>query len=235
MNAIGPKYESGHDGDKTPSFDAELKAALHDVAVPDDLANRILARLKAAGPAQSSTGQMPVPPRHGRQLNRRALIAVGSLALLALIAVSTLYLRQAPRPVAREELGGEVTLWLSSLPAKSWRPVSTLPKATAIDQAVVGHARQWQALHGAQATGWSGSVTAIDLAPPTAPRAILFVVRSNARFAVPSTPTATVRLGLSSGFVGTAWQRPSGVLYVLVVEADRGQRLEDFLRQAVQA
>jgi hypothetical protein len=63
----------------------------------------------------------------------------------------------------------------------------------------------------------------------------LFVVKSKARFAVPSAPTATVRLGLSSGYVGTAWQRSSGVLFVLVVEADRGQRLEDFLRKPAQA
>ncbi len=234
MSANKSQFESGNDGDKPQSFDVALKAALHDVAVPGDLSDRLLARLEVEAASECSTGK-PVPLKAPRWRDRRTLIAIISLALVALIAVSALYLRQAPREVAREELSSEVTLWLSSLPAKSWRPVSTLPKAVAIDQAVVGQAQQWQALHGLKSSDWSGSVTAIDLAPPAAPRAILFVVRSNARFAVPSAPTASVRLGLSSGFVGTAWQRPSGVLFVLVVESDRGQRLEQLLRQPAQA
>jgi hypothetical protein len=168
-------------------------------------------------------------------MSRRVFVAAGSLALVSLIAVPVLYLRQSPRQIAREDLSGDVTTWLSLLPAKGWRPVSTLPKGIAIDQAVVAQPRQWQPLPHANSAGWSGTVTAIDLAPPTGPRAVLFVVRSNARFAVPSTPTAAVRLGLSSGFVATAWQRSSGVLFVLVVEADRGQRLDSFLRQPAQA
>ena len=155
-------------------------------------------------------------------MSRRMLMAAGLLALVALIAVSIDYVRQSPHEIAREDLSGDVTSWLSSLPAKSWRPVSTLPKGVAIDQAVVAQPRQWQTVHQANSSGWSGTVTAIDLGPAAGPRAVLFVVRSNARFGVPSTPTPTVRLGLSSGFVATAWQRSSGVLFVLVVETDRG-------------
>src|SRR5262245_22286902 len=246
MNANAPHFESESTGGGPPSFDAALKTALHDVDVPEGLASRLIARLEVEAASERSADQMPVPPgqstsdalvprRRVRLLRRRVLIAIGSLALVALIAVSIIYVGQSPREVAREELSGDVAGWLAALPAKNWRPMTTLTKGMEVDRVVVAQPRQWQIVSHAKSADWSGTVTAIDLAPPTSPRAVLFVVRSNARFAVPSTPTATVRLGLSSGFVGTAWQRSSGVLYVLVVETDRGQRLEDFLRKPAQA
>jgi hypothetical protein len=235
MNANAPHFESDNDGGRPPSFDAALKTALHDVPVPDDLADRLIARLEVEAAPKYSTGDTLAPRRRVRSLRRRVFIAAGSLALVALVAVSFIYVRQTPREIAREELSGDVAGWLVALPAKNWRPVPTLSKGIEVDRAVVAQPRQWQIVSHVKSSGWSGTVTAIDLAPPTSPRAVLFVVRSNARFAVPSTPTATVRLGLSSGFVGTAWQRSPGVLYVLVVETDRGQRLEDFLRKPAQA
>ena len=235
MNANAPHFESDNDGGRPPSFDAALKTALHDVDLPEGLAGRLIARLEAEAAPKCSAGDMPVPASRSRVLRRRVLIAAGSLALVALLAISVIYVRQAPGEVAREELSGDVASWLAALPAKNWGPMPTLSKGLEVDRAVAAQPRQWQILSQAKSSGWSGTVTAIDLAPPTAPRAVLFVVRSNARFAVPSTPTATVRLGLSSGFVGTAWQRSSGVLYVLIVETDRGQRLEDFLRKPAQA
>ncbi|MBW8884214.1 MAG: hypothetical protein JF612_05440 [Planctomycetia bacterium] len=245
MSVFPPNDCHDEAGGKLPqqSFDAALKAALHDVPVPVDLADRIIARLEAETPPEFSTGQMPVRPTgqtpaprgRGRFVSRRVLIAAGSLALVMLMALSFFYLRSAPHEIAREELSGDVTSWLAALPVKNWRPMTKLAKGMEVDRAVIAQPRQWQSLSAAHGSDWSGTVTAIDLAPPTAPRAVLFVVRSNARFAVPSTPTAAVRLGLSSGYVGTAWQRSSGVLFVLVVETDRGQRLEDFLRKPAQA
>lgn len=234
--ANGPHFESDHDGGRPRSFDAALKTALHDLPVPDDLADQLIARMEVeAAASKCSIGKMSVATRRARSLRRQVLIAVGSLAMVALVAVSVIYVHQSPRAIAREELSGDVAGWLAALPAKNWRAMPTLPKGVEIDRAVIAQPRQWQVLSHPKSSGWLGTVTAIDLAPSTSPRAVLFVVRSNARFAVPSTPTATVRLGLSSGFVGTVWQRSSGVLYLLVVETDRGQRLEDFLRKPAQA
>jgi len=221
------EFDDGAD-DRPRSFDAALKAALDDVPVPGDLAERLIARVEAEDVFRRS---MPVAPGRLRRVRRWALMGIGSLALVALVVVGA-FMWPRQREVAREDLGGEVASWMGSLAAKGWRPIAMLPRGVELDQAVLGRARQWQSID-AKSSNWS--VTAIDLGQPTAPRAILFVVKSNARFAVPSAPTATVRLGLSSGYVGTAWQRSSGVLFVLVVEADRGQRLEDFLRKPAQA
>jgi hypothetical protein len=91
--------------------------------------------------------------------------------------------------------------------------------------------RGWKRLASSNTSGWSTNVTAIDLAPPNSPRAILFVVKSSARFAVPAIPTTTARLTLSRGFSATAWQRQgSNLLYVLVVEAGHNQQLESYVR-----
>ena len=203
--------------------------------VPLDLADRLITRLESQTSPKTDPSQSPELFGRARSLRRRMLIAVGSLALVVLITASVIYLRHSPHQIGREELSTDVASWLTALPAKSWRPIPTLPKGVEVDRAVLAHPRQWQVIASASSSGWSGTVTVIDLGPPTAPRAVLFIVRSNVRFAVPSTPTGTVRLGLSSGFVGTAWQRSSGVLFVLVVETDRGQRLEDFLRKPAQA
>src|SRR5438445_1404484 len=91
--------------DKRPrreAFDVALKAALHDVPVPSDLADRLLARIGAAPVLQRSTGETPVPPgqstggtpvspRRIRFSRRRVLMGAGSLALVALIALSVVY------------------------------------------------------------------------------------------------------------------------------------------------
>ena len=240
MNSNAPHHEPDKEAaDGTPpgrsSFDRALAAALHDVPVPGDLADRLIARIETRAVFQRSTGDTPVPPKRAWLSRRRVLIAAGSLALLTLLALSIAYVRSTPREIAREDLSGDVTSWLSMLPAKDWRPIATLPKGIEVDSAVIAQPRRWQTFHCANSSGWLATVTAIDVAPPTAPRAILFVVRTNARFAVPSAPTASVRLGLSSGYVGTAWQTSPHLLYVLVVEADRRQRLEDFLRRPPQA
>jgi hypothetical protein len=70
----------------------------------------------------------------------------------------------------------------------------------------------------------------MELSLPNQPRAILFAVRSSARFDVPAFPSPAIRLPMSGVFQATAWQRSSSALvYVLVVE-QRGQRIEEFLR-----
>jgi hypothetical protein len=154
-----------------------------------------------------------------------------ALSLLVLLSVSTFAFRRS-RDVDQQELTGDVQYWLDYLPKHSWHPAMNLPKSIKIDPAVAATPRQWQII---PQRGW-GSVTAIDLTRPGKSRAILFVVDSPAKFAVPAAPSPTMRLSLSRGFTATAWQRgDSAPLFVLVVEEDRGQTLTDFLRKAHEA
>jgi hypothetical protein len=222
--------------EESPDFDTALRAALHNIAVPSDLPVRIIARLE-----QEAIVTLPVCQTaatvsgHGRLTRRQALVAAGSIAIAAVAGLSVIYWRSSPRSVPRDELSHSVNGWLTSLSPKDWAPISRLPRSIAIDPAVIPVARQWQTFHSANTSGWSATVTALDLSPPNSPRAVLFVIHSRARFDVPSSPSANISLQLSGGFTGTAWQRSSGVKYVLVIESAPGRHLEDFLRSAAQA
>src|SRR5262245_16523930 len=102
MNANAPHFESDNGGGKLSSFDAALKIALHDVDVPDGLAERMIGRIEMEEASECSRGKMPVARGRVRLLSRRVLIAVGSLALVALVAISVIYVRQSPRQIVRE-------------------------------------------------------------------------------------------------------------------------------------
>jgi hypothetical protein len=228
---------------RTNAFDRAVTEALHDAPVPAGLADRLMVAVQAEAvpkvglverfPSDESVGAGR--PRFGR---RRWWAASGAVALAALLAAVALPLMR-PRPeVVQDELGLDVAGWLSNLPANKWQSVATvaLPKESELDPAVNGKALRWQSFPTRGNRGWSGTVTAIELRSADQPRAILFVVRSSARFGVSATPSAARPLMLSRGYAATAWQRQHrGMLFVLVVEEDRGQQLEDFLRKRTQA
>jgi hypothetical protein len=223
---------------RSERFDGAIHAALHDLPVPAHLAERLLAAARADQPIPAVT----LPTKSARQLRitrRKALFAAGSLAAIALIALSTYQWLKPRRLIPQGELAAAVTDWLATLPPKGWSALSgtaKLPGGTDIDPAVIGQPRQWQRLASSSVRGWSAKITAIDLASADQPRAILFIVKSSARFAVPATPTTTTRLSLSRGFSAAAWQRHgSNLLYILVVEEKRNQRLEHFLQGRPQA
>src|SRR5205814_2194533 len=102
------------------SFDRALAAALHDVHVPDSLADRLIARIEAEPVLLRSTRDTPVPPKQAWLGRRRVLMGAISLALVTLLALSIAYVRSTPREIARQDLSGDVTSWLSMLPAKEW-------------------------------------------------------------------------------------------------------------------
>jgi hypothetical protein len=228
---------------RSQAFDRLVSNSLHDVPTPAGLADRLLAAMQVdAAPAvelaecsgsnqRAGAGRRPVSHRHW-------WLACGAAALAALVVALAAPFVRLEREVAQEELSGDVAGWLSNMPANKWLPATTaaLPKGVELDSSVNGKALRWQSFQARGNNGWIGDVTAIDLRPAGQPRAMLFVVRSSARFDVPSTPAAARRLALSRGFAATAWQRQEGgVLLVLVVEEDRGQRLEDFLRKRTEA
>jgi hypothetical protein len=228
---------------RSNAFDRKICEALHDAPVPVGLADRLIASMQAeAAPAVALSERSLSNERNGagrRRFSRRQWWLAGGAAALAasIVAMAAPFVRPE-REVVQEELSGDVAGWMSNMAANKWQSAATvaLPKGVELDSAVNGKALQWQSFQVRGNKGWTGTVTAIDLRQAGQPRAILFVVRSSARFDVPSTPTAAKRLALSRGFKATAWQRRErGVLLVLVVEEDRGQLLEDFLRKPTQA
>ncbi len=225
---------------RSQALDRAVSEALHDVPVPSGLADRLMAAMQteatpAVALAERRGSNEPDRDIRRRFSRRQWWLTGGVIALATLLVAIALPFVRLEREVVQEELGLDVAGWLSNLsqPTSKWKPVATvaLPQGMELDPAVNGKALRWQSFPVRGSGGWTGTVTAIDLRPAGQPRAMLFVVRSSARFAVPSR-----RMALSGGFAATAWQRKNlGLLFVLVVEEDRGQRLEDFLRKAAQA
>jgi hypothetical protein len=218
---------------RSQQFDASARAALNDLPVPTGLAERLIAAIESNSPAAelslppSAADIANASPRGFAITRRRLLVAGGSLALASLIAVSAYRTwRASHRLVGQDELADTASRWVRSPATNAW--TSARPAGIALDSAVAVSPRQWRLLSRSELPEWSASVTAVDLASPRS-KAILFVVRSPARFAVPSAPTTTSLLPFTGGFKAIAWQRHGAPLYILVVEEKGGQRLENFV------
>jgi hypothetical protein len=216
---------------RSQHFDRATRAALHDVPVPSGLVERLLT---AVGPQVDlparNDDSSPALKQRSRVVSRRFIAVAGSLALVTLFAISAYqFWPRSGRLVTKDELSSAVAGWLvqTARQPQAWNDGQ--PKDVALDGTVSGRAQRWQQFQMASENGWSARVTAIDVAPPGKPRAILFVVQSSARFQVPPTPAS--RLSLSGGLKAVAWQPTStGVLYVLAVDEDAGQTLDSYLR-----
>jgi hypothetical protein len=233
---------------RSQQFDKAVAAAMHDVPIPAGLLDRLLDAAKAADTVERALAQdppsspiaiSPVQPAP-RLTRRRWLIAGGSLALVALIGLTIFSLSpRQPHIVAQAELSQSVDDWLGVVlgtrNATSWNAVnkSPVPPNYAVPTYVLGMPNRWTGFR-ASGNGWSGRGVAIDLARPTAPRAILFVIASPAHFQVAASPVTW--LTLTGKTKAVAWQNlSSNLLYILVVDEDRGQRLEQYLKRLPQA
>jgi len=224
---------------RSQQLDAQLRSAIRDVPVPAGLAERLL---QAAQHPDEPEANVCLPANPERRqwfvrrpnLTRRHWILAGcSTALVGLIAFVSSQLLEPLRTVTQEEIASETLVARAHLSATAWQPIAKLPRNIRIDPAVIGTPHHWQIVRAANSAAWSAGITAIDLTPQGAGRAkaFLFVVSSSAKFSVPTRPAAVARLSLSGGYTATAWQRlGSNLLFVLVVEEDRNQHLEDYLR-----
>jgi hypothetical protein len=216
---------------RSQHFDSAIAAGMQDVPVPPNLLNRLLASVGPQVELPAAKVDLSTALRRRSPVVSRRFIAVaGSLALVMLLAISAYQFRpRSGRLVTQDELSSAVAGWLvqTARQPQAWNDGQ--PKDLALDGTVSDRAHRWQQFQIASENGWSARVTAIDLAPPEKPRAILFVVQSSARFQVPPTPAS--RLSLSGGLKAVAWQPTStGVLYVLAVDEDAGQTLDSYLR-----
>jgi hypothetical protein len=226
---------------RAQAWDRTLVSALADVPVPPGLADRLLAAAADASPsepprADALEAAAKSTKRRRLRVSRWQLLAGTSLALTLALCVAIYQSVQPAKIVTQQELSGAVESWLSQVQPAAWTPLQrgNYPRGIAPDTAVPAMPQGSQQIRFNSPAGWSANVTALNLAPAgrlKAPQAVLFVVRSSARFIVPPNPASTKRLDLSRGIKAVAWQRMNSPwLYVLAVEEAGGQKLNDYLQ-----
>lgn len=218
----------------TQQWDRTIAAALHDAPLPEGLHERLLSAaendLRDAEVSLPNIGGASAARRHQR-IRRRWLLAGGSLAMVLALGFALFPGLRPQRTVKEHELAVAVQAWLAKI-HPTWQPLAggRYPPGFPQDVAVKAVPQRWQPLK-ASGADWSANVAAIDIAPMGRSRALIFVVRSSARFSVPTLPVATKDLGLSRGTKAIAWQRTgSQLLYVLAVDEDGSQSLSDYLQ-----
>jgi hypothetical protein len=225
---------------RVEQFDKAISAALSDVPLPAGLLERLQNSVKSAELVEPTAAPKPATAeraddasRSTRRWSRRSSLAIGgSLALAVLLGLTTFALWPRRRHVGPAELAPAVNQWLATLnspgTSNSWKSASAVPASHAVPAVVLARPLRWTSFP-ASGEGWSGKGVAVDLAPAGGPRAVLLVITSPAHFKVAASPYTA--LSLTGSWRAAAWQNPStNVLYVLVVEENRGQRLDQFLK-----
>src|SRR5688572_4724202 len=184
--------------DRSQQFDRAVASAMHEVTVPPGLLDRLLAATEAAAPTTevswpSLVSDSESGSRTARRTRRAWLVAGGSISLIALVALSASYFWLRPaRFVSQDELNAAVTSWLNAVldkPPTAWSSVAKprLPVAFQ-DRGVVPSFQSWQTFDAADGAGRRTTVAAINLAPLSGPRAVLFVIPAKAQYGVPTAP-----------------------------------------------
>lgn len=213
--------------EKAQQMDRSLRAAIHDVAVPAGMLERLLAATASDMPPQPVDAPVELAAPRRPVLGRRIMATVAAVAAVALVAVSiNAFLAPLPRVISATELAERAERWwVQSFPASGWTTaLATAPfKTHPVDSLVRGKPNAWRAV----STADDSQVIAYRLSPPGQPQAMLFVVRSSAQYSVAAPPGHTA-LSASRGMKIVAWQN-AGCLYVLAVQEEEGQQLENFL------
>lgn len=223
--------------------DRSIRSALHEVAVPGDLSQRLLERISTqtasleAISSQPATGNEPVTlPARGQEhahwpfARRRFAFAGGAVALVGLLAIAAgLWPPDAPKDqlASREELNAYVENWHRApelLSAEGWsKSFGNVEKTHPPDSAITVRPAQWRRLSANAAP----AAVVYQLSAKGA-TAHLFVVRTQRRFSVPALPM--IKWSLTGSHRAGAWQR-GDLLYVLVVDEGDRAVLEDFVRE----
>ena len=212
-------------------FDSQVADTMHDVPVPEGLADRISDRITAAGAYETATpiapsvddsrpdGPTAVVSRRSAGVSRRWLMA-GTGAIVAAAAVVAVVAIQLRQPVVAEPLMLEAAMayfdgdWNDShtgqLVVEASPPRDFPGSADVLD----GRWVRWRSVSGF--LGRSG--VAYDLNRPGSPRATLYVLRYP-KVALPSSPPITPPQPPTRNRSTAAWQA-GPLLYVLVVEGN---------------
>ena len=199
-------------------FDARVAEAFHDVSVPADLGQRILARLQAATPMGSTsvdaasvepTPPVELPPAQVDLTSRRRWIASVAAVAASLLVVGALtgYL-----PFGGDASSSEPAMivegWYSSLGEK-WQPVAAAPSRFSAFKGVAATARGCQLIE--------RDVWAFKLSAPGSRKAMLFVAKMSLP-GLPAMPPIKPQSSTGGRSLGV-WQS-RGLVYFLVVEGD---------------
>ena len=200
--------------------DARMQAAVLDVAVPEGLAGKLLARLQTtqlgavdaaaavALPAASTTSPLPT-----ESLRPRLRKLAWSMALAAsLLLATSLIAVWAWRPTGPVDVVTLADVWQEQLSGQ-WRPMSESPKSLSIPNSLAVAPRGWQKM--APHLGYKA--VAYDVSLPHA-RAILFVVSVSPDGKLPKSPPRLPQS--SSGGRAVAVWLAGKQMCMLVVEGD---------------
>jgi len=225
--------------------DGVVRTAMHEVAVPADLAQRLLVRLAeqnarsdvlTAAPEPSATETVALPAGEPAQEPMKARFSRRSLAYLAagalvLVAVTVAIWPRADRDesFASEEELRSLVQGLKNDPrlrdAKSWadsRDGMGL-KSHPLDKDIRVSVKRWQKL----STKAAPSAAVYELVRKDGKTARLFVVNTTQTYGLRGTPFA--RLSVSGAREAGAWHR-GGMLYVLIAYDDA--QLTDFVQKS---
>ncbi len=234
---VAKDLEASHAGDIV------LCEALHDVAIPSGLSDRLMEQLlsprrsaidsalspeaPAAANVDARAAQTAESPIRGRTSRRVWLMGLPAVAAAIAVAIGVfLWNDPQPKTVSEGQLVALVEAWYKqALPPQGWQ---TVDRATLgsypIDPAVVRRPSHQRTM---SIDGDSRGV-AYDLTLPGRQRAILFVIRTPDHYNVG--PLAYTRLPATGGKAVGAWQK-GDLLYVLAVVEGDGQRISNFVRQ----
>jgi hypothetical protein len=243
-DAARTRYES------VQKLDAAIQSAFHDVPVPADLEQRLLAsggasvlNTAAAGrtePGDDASGPvdvvksgaaLPVPARASRTGPSRRHVfrwaAIGGSVAAAVLVAGAVWAIVGLWPQPPQSLDALVQTalkWTDESRLHSWeQDLSQAPlQAYPLEAALRAQPLRWQRL-----VVEGETIVAYDLSPPGQPMAAQFTLRTTRTHSVPSAMPSTP-LSNTGGFCVGACQR-NGVLYVLVIEGD-ASRYRQFVR-----
>lgn len=208
------------------ALDACLTRTFRDVAVPEGLAERLLAGLAVDSP--DGGADLPVCRTHrslsGRQEclphYRRWLLLAGGLAAAAAAIILAVWLGGRGGESISEESARNEAIRLFD--ADAGQPGSALPAANATtDYPISSYVRSFPAptwRHVRDFLGCSGVVYNLSVQPGA--RAALYVVACDNAAGLDPSPAKDGFRSASSRCCASAWQE-NGLLYVLVVEGEQ--------------
>ena len=209
--------------ERSQQFDAAVSRRFHDVPVPDDLAERVLAAVDASAPAPSAAESGPrLRPRGGWMRGirpRTRTVVAGGMAAAAAIVVLLVTPRFLGRePVLSDRLPAEVLAWGDAVTKQGWNGnlLAAELRERPLDRAVRVMPRRWCQI----ATDYDAGTIVYDLTTPGGAAAFVFCMRSKVRNStLGDTPwnSSSATGGLTLG----VWRR-GDMVYVLMVQG--GQR-----------